>query len=202
MCGAAGLAWGAEGLPPAGSRRDSDPKRERGWFLVVSPRQHQVHVSPPGTALADLGASPFHRLKSPGGHVLASGLRVLGARCQPPCVGIFCPPRGREQHTALGEALPFSLFYLKNTAEAIEGISFVRSGDPSLPLVRPGEPARRWQEVTHAGRRWHWRCKVALKIQQLVRLMRSPVGLYRRLVRVNVCPAGSYSMISMIMYDP
>lgn len=49
---------------------------------------------------------------------------------------------------------------------------------------------------------WHWHCRVALKTQQLVQLMRSPVGLYRQFVCVNVCPAVSYSMISMLMCDP
>lgn len=34
------------GAAPPAPGPSSDPKRERGWFLVVSPRQHQVQVSP------------------------------------------------------------------------------------------------------------------------------------------------------------
>lgn len=41
----AGPARGQRRGPP-GSGRCSDPKREQGWFLLLSPRQHQVQVSP------------------------------------------------------------------------------------------------------------------------------------------------------------
>lgn len=67
---------GAEGLNPS-SGQTCDPNRD--WFLVVSPLQHRVHVSP----RAALGAS-LSSPKSAGGHVLMSGLRLLWAKFWPP----------------------------------------------------------------------------------------------------------------------
>lgn len=179
-----GRRWGQRGCVPPGSRRISDPKRDRGWFLLVSPCQHQVRASLLGTTLAAFGASPLPPLKSPGGHMLSSRLHLLQARCP-------------WQSSPSRKLFPSTCFICRGKrAKAVEMISFVRSGDPSL------DAAGRWQEVTHAGCWWHWRRKVALEFHQLVQLMCSPVGLRWQLVCVNVCPAVAYSMINMLMYDP
>lgn len=45
------------------------------------------------------------------------------------------PPLVKDQHTAPGEGFPSAYFiYRDNTAKAIEGSSFIRSGQPLLDL--------------------------------------------------------------------
>jgi len=151
-----------------------------------------VRVSP-GTALR-VPSLPIHLLEDP---CWGQGCISFGPGAGCPCGSPLPSPCYRAAHCAGGSFSPQpALSAEENTAKATELWQIWR------PLVRPGDPARAWQQVTHAGSCWNWHCRVALKIQQLVRLTRSPVGLYRQLACVNVCPAGSYSMISMLMYDP
>lgn len=86
----------------------SDPKREPGCFLLVSPRQHQVQVSPQ----AHSSQLSEQALKA---------LNLLQDMWWVMCCGSPLPSSAQGS---------FSLLFYpwgQNTAETIEGISFIRS---------------------------------------------------------------------------
>lgn len=104
---------GGRGAAPPGSRRASDPKRDRDWFLVVSPRQHQVHVSPQAqrSQLSERVPSfPLNLLEDTCWRRVCVCFGPGAVRPVRECSALLLL-KSSTQHS--GKLFPFSLFYLQ-----------------------------------------------------------------------------------------